>query len=982
MRGFSISTTNTVKTASLIAFCAASSLAHANIILSNADFSNHGMPPPSWSVVSGNAQAWSNNSTLVGTASSSAWSVRQVSTDSVEPDTIYQFSVDLGCNTGSANGSGTWTATIGTWDGSSFTPLANASRAWNLTRSGNNLSFTGGSEESKTFQFSTGESPSTDPVAVQLSVDGALAWMAMDDVSLTSVSLANNSFEIAPGGGTPSNLQNVEPEGWSRTLTSGSEGVYYNATSSDQTWSYAFGPSTVGYLSQITPILIEANRDYKLITDFARNASSGTANLLIEGWVNGTRIGTMTSTATHQNFQSYTLQLTADQLSPYIGQALEIRIGRSGGNKWLGLDKVRVEPLVVVPGEIDNPSFETAPGGGTPGNLQNAAPEGWSRTLTGGTEGVYYNGATSDQNWSYAFNPSTTGYLSQVTQITIEADTEYTILSDFARNASSGTAEFMMEGRVNGALIDSVSSELKHQDFLTYGLHLTADQLASHIGQNLEIRVGRSGGNNWLGIDHVRVTTRSKDTLEFMVMGDSITQGRNNGKLSYRYELWKDLVDLGLDFDMVGSHNFVFQGPAAASSFPDYQGKTFDRDNEGHWNWDTDQVLNGYSESTLTSYSPNPSTGTETLSVWLKGYQADYVLIALGRNDCNRGQGAANYALRMGQIIDALQADNPHVTIFLASVLDASSGGDETAYNAELPGLASNKSTATSRVIHANIGSIPGQTAFVASTHTYDNVHPNVAGEIVVADHWDATLTPYLTQQDVIITAPDTTATELNNSPGTIRVELPYNHKSHTVSYTLSGTADQGTDYTLSSGSVTIPANATYLDLFLTPISDSLAEGAETATFTAVAGAGYGLGDPRIQAHITVEDHPVELEKIATFGSIANANDPAAADDADWDRDGVANLTEIALGTAADNSADTPTQSALSSDNLVIYQYALSSSAMGLTVTPRYSTTLEDQSWADMTVIDFIETLDGLDYYQAELSTPGDKTFFHLNISR
>jgi len=560
-----------------ILFLAFTSLVHANIAFTNADFSTHGTPPPSWTLSSGSAQAWSANSTLVGTSSGSAWSVQQVSANSLAANTTYAFSVDVGCNTSSDTGTGVWSVMLGTWDGATFTPLtgAGSGQSWSLTRTGSNLSFTGGTQETQSFQFTTGSTPPTDPVMVQLSIDGVLAWMSFDNVSLTE----------------------------------------------------------------------------------------------------------------------------------------------------------------VIPSGIDNDSFEIAPGGGTPTNLQNAAPEGWTRTLTAGTEGIYFNGVASDQAWSYAFGSTTVGYIAQVTDITISADTEYTILTDFARNSSSGTADFSIEAWVNGVLVDSVSSELKHQNFLSYALHLTTDQLASYIGQKLEIRLGRSGGDQWLGLDNVRVQTRDKSTLEVMVIGDSITQGRNNGNYSYRYELWKNLVDLGIDFDMVGSHDFNYLGSNTSGNFPDYMGQKFDRDNEGHWNWDTDQVLNGYSESTLSSYAPVPSTGTETLSVWLKGYQPDYVLIALGRNDCNRNQGAANYATRMGLIIDALQADNPNVTIFVASILDANIGGDEASYNAQLPSLAANKTTATSLVVHADIGNISGQTSFDPSIHTYDNTHPNTAGEVVVADH-------------------------------------------------------------------------------------------------------------------------------------------------------------------------------------------------------------------------------------------------------
>lgn len=673
-----------------------------------------------------------------------------------------------------------------------------------------------------------------------------------------------------------------------------------------------------------------------------------------------------------------TFQFTTSSTPPTGPVAIQISI--DGALEWMGADNVAITE--VIPSDIVNHSFEVAPGGGTPTSLQNAAPEGWTRTLNSGSEGVYYNAVSSDQTWSYAFGPSTIGYIAQVTDVTIVADAEYTIVTDFARNSSGGTANFNIEAWANGVQIDSVSSELKHQGFLAHALHLTTSQLSTYVGQKLEIRIGRSGGDQWLGLDNVRITTRDKDTMEIMILGDSITQGRDNGNYSYRYELWKDLVDLGIDFDMVGSHNFTFDGPASAGAFPDYMGKSFDRDNEGHWNWDTDQVLNGYSESTLTSYSPTPSTGTETLSVWLKGYQPDYVLIALGRNDCNRNHGAANYATRMGQIIDAIQADNPNVTIFLASILDANTGGDEASYNAELPGLAASKTTSTSLVLHADIGNISGQTIFNASSHTYDNTHPNTSGEVIVADHWDAVLTPYLTTQDINIAATDDTATEVGNTTGTVRVEIPFNHKSRIVNYTLSGTTTQTADYTLSSETITVPANVTSVDIDLTPVSDTEAEGDETIILTATSGVGYGAGGPQNSSTVTLSDHAVEEQKISAFGSVANANLPAAQDDADWDRDGINNLTEIATGTDPASSSQTPDPTASHSGTDAVFSYSVSTSALGLTVTPYYSTTLQTLSWNFVPTVNLTGTSGGMNHYEAIVTSAGDRTFFRLEVAR
>ena len=64
------------------------------------------------------------------------------------------------------------------------------------------------------------------------------------------------------------------------------------------------------------------------------------------------------------------------------------------------------------------------------------------------------------------------------------------------------------------------------------------------------------------------------------------------------------------------------------------------------------------------------------------------------------------------------------------------------------------------------------------------------------------------------------------------------------VSYAISGTAINGTDYTLLPGAITIPDTASGADLIITPTDDALLEGSENVTVTVVAGAGYGAEIP------------------------------------------------------------------------------------------------------------------------------------------
>ena len=63
-----------------------------------------------------------------------------------------------------------------------------------------------------------------------------------------------------------------------------------------------------------------------------------------------------------------------------------------------------------------------------------------------------------------------------------------------------------------------------------------------------------------------------------------------------------------------------------------------------------------------------------------------------------------------------------------------------------------------------------------------------------------------------------------------------------TVNYTVSGSATNGVDYQSLSGSITIPAGAQSVDLLVTPLADTLAEGDESFEIELLAGDGYEVG--------------------------------------------------------------------------------------------------------------------------------------------
>ena len=100
------------------------------------------------------------------------------------------------------------------------------------------------------------------------------------------------------------------------------------------------------------------------------------------------------------------------------------------------------------------------------------------------------------------------------------------------------------------------------------------------------------------------------------------------------------------------------------------------------------------------------------------------------------------------------------------------------------------------------------------------------------------------------------------------------------VSYVVSGTAVNGTDYDLLSGTITIPDTALGADLTVSPINDALLEGTETVTITVIAGAGYGVELPA-SATIYLADNETPAPTVG-FASATGATTEALVSGNDY----------------------------------------------------------------------------------------------------
>ncbi len=235
-------------------------------------------------------------------------------------------------------------------------------------------------------------------------------------------------------------------------------------------------------------------------------------------------------------------------------------------------------------------------------------------------------------------------------------------------------------------------------------------------------------------------------TIKILPLGNSITQASNLYQ-SYRYPLWKKLLDDGLDFDFIGSQTDHYN--CGTPTFPDYLGQSFDMDHEGHWGWRCDEVLQG-------DGGTSNCRGSGSLADWLQTYTPDIALVHLGTNDMFQGtggNGSINITINeLKMIIDTLRADNPNMIILLA-LLIPTSDPDQTwkipLLNAQIPQIAIDKYDPNSPIIIVDqyTGYDP-----VADNQS-DGVHPNASGEEKMAQKWRDAIIDALAGIDVDVYA-------------------------------------------------------------------------------------------------------------------------------------------------------------------------------------------------------------------------------------
>jgi hypothetical protein len=89
--------------------------------------------------------------------------------------------------------------------------------------------------------------------------------------------------------------------------------------------------------------------------------------------------------------------------------------------------------------------------------------------------------------------------------------------------------------------------------------------------------------------DETTLKSQSTSINKILPLGASRVEGARPEYESFRYELWKDLIDGGWTFDYIGTQS-------DNASYPPFDNETFDIDHEGRGGWTSGQISDGLND--------------------------------------------------------------------------------------------------------------------------------------------------------------------------------------------------------------------------------------------------------------------------------------------------------------------------------------------------------------------------------------------------
>ena len=229
----------------------------------------------------------------------------------------------------------------------------------------------------------------------------------------------------------------------------------------------------------------------------------------------------------------------------------------------------------------------------------------------------------------------------------------------------------------------------------------------------LSILSCKSNSTNAAGSTNPDPSPPDLTTQRIMPLGASRVEGNRPEFESFRYELWKELKDQNLSFDLIGTQQ-------DEATYPPYGEMEFDPDHEGWSGWTSADIR-------------------ESLMGWLEQTgPPDIVLLSSpGGNDALLGLSYDDAYENVVAIVDLLQDDNPNVTILIEQMAPAHSDAmtQELAnfmerFRGDVMTLSEEQTTETSRIIVVDMA-----TGFT-DDYLADDVHYNEAGAEFIASRY------------------------------------------------------------------------------------------------------------------------------------------------------------------------------------------------------------------------------------------------------
>ena len=212
-----------------------------------------------------------------------------------------------------------------------------------------------------------------------------------------------------------------------------------------------------------------------------------------------------------------------------------------------------------------------------------------------------------------------------------------------------------------------------------------------------------------------------------MPLGDSITfgVGSSGSGGGYRVPLFQTTITNSDAITFVGRN---VNGPATVG------GRTFPQGHEGY-----------------SGYTIDPGGGRSGISPLVDGaismFHPHIVLLMIGTNDVNISLDLANAPTRLGALLDRITTDAPNALLVVARLTpttnDTTNGRVRT-YNDAIPGVVQTRVAAGKHIVVVDM-----YAAFTANTSyktalMNDELHPNNAGYMTMANTWYAAISAYL----------------------------------------------------------------------------------------------------------------------------------------------------------------------------------------------------------------------------------------------